>query len=104
MGAEQEVKVLWGPDGGNPNRRDKGAGEGREERWGSREGASSGSLRWSTKPSESKASCRLLGTAGELASSSRPVSVGAASGNDVGVGTKLCVLTRGGLSASACGR
>ena len=43
-------------------------------------------------------------TEGELAPSSGPVSVGTARGNDVGVGTKLCVLTRGGLSASAHGR
>jgi hypothetical protein len=28
MGAEQEVRVLWDPDGGNPNRRDKGADRG----------------------------------------------------------------------------
>jgi hypothetical protein len=27
MGTEQEVRVLWDPDGGNPNRRDKGAGK-----------------------------------------------------------------------------
>jgi hypothetical protein len=27
MGAEQEVRVLWDPDGGNPNQRDKGAGQ-----------------------------------------------------------------------------
>ena len=26
MGTEQEVRVLWGPDGGNPNQRDKGTG------------------------------------------------------------------------------
>lgn len=25
MGTEQEVRVLWDPDGGNPNQRDKGA-------------------------------------------------------------------------------
>ena len=43
-------------------------------------------------------------TAGELASSSEPISVGADSGDDAGVGTKFCVLTRGGLWASACGR
>ena len=59
MGAEQEVRVLWGPDGGNPNRRDKGA-DGGEGKGVTREGASSGSLRWSAKPSESKASWRLL--------------------------------------------
>jgi hypothetical protein len=55
MGAEQEVRVLWGPDGGNPNQRDKGAGR-RAGGGVTREGASGGSLRWSAKPSESKAS------------------------------------------------
>ena len=43
-------------------------------------------------------------TVGELATGSRPVSVGAARGRDAGVGTKFCVLTRGGLWASAHGR
>ena len=31
MGAEQEVRVLWDPDGGNPNQRDKGAVKGEGE-------------------------------------------------------------------------
>jgi hypothetical protein len=43
-------------------------------------------------------------TEGELASSSGPVSVGTARGSDAGVGAKFCVLTRGGLWASAHGR
>jgi len=43
-------------------------------------------------------------TAGELAASSGPISVGADRGGDAGVGTKFCVLTRGGLSAFAHGR
>jgi hypothetical protein len=100
MGAEQEVKVLWDPDGGNPNRRDKGADrcevEGRDPR---------GGVWWKSKvecQTERKQSVsEAPGTAGELASSSGPVSVGAVRGRDVGVGTKLCVLTRGGLWASA---
>ena len=54
MGTEQEVRVLWGPDGGNPNRRDKGA-DGGEGKGVTREGASIGSLRWSAKPNESEA-------------------------------------------------
>ena len=44
MGAEQEVRVLWDPDGGNPNRRDKGAGKA-VGGGVTREGASGGSLR-----------------------------------------------------------
>jgi hypothetical protein len=103
MGAEQEVRVLWGPDGGNPNRRDKGAdggeGEGRDPR---------GGVDWKSKvecQTERKQSVmEAPGTVGELASSSGPVSVGAVRGRDVGVGTKFCVLTRGGLWASAHGR
>jgi hypothetical protein len=43
-------------------------------------------------------------TEGELAFGSGPVSVGTARGSGAGVGTKFCVLTRGGLSASAYGR
>jgi len=43
-------------------------------------------------------------TAGELASSSEPISVGADRGDDAGIGTTFCVLTLGDLSASAHGR
>ena len=43
-------------------------------------------------------------TEGELAYGSGPISVGADRGDDDGVGTKFCVLTWGGLWASACGR
>ena len=103
MGAEQEVRVLWDPDGGNPNRRDKGADGGEGEGCDPR-----GGVWWKSKvacQTERKQSViEALGTVGELAPSSGPVSVGAAKGKDAGVGTKLCVLTRGGLWASAHGR
>lgn len=100
MGTEQEVRVLWGPDGGNPNRRDKGAD--REEGAG---GDPRGGVEWKSKvecQTERKQSAEQAPvTEGELASSSGPVSVGTARGIGAGVGTKFCVLTRGGLSASA---
>ena len=102
MGTEQEVRVLWGPDGGNPNQRDKGATV--AEGWV----CPRGGVWWKSKvecQTERKQSViEAVDTAGELASSSGPVSVGAVDGRDVGVGTKLCVLTRGGLWASAYGR
>src|SRR5260221_13505814 len=43
MGGEQEVKVLWGPDGGNPNRSDKDAVK------GEREGVPRGGVEWKSK-------------------------------------------------------
>ena len=53
-------------------------------------------------PNRAKAKCRkALGTEGELAASSEPISVGAVQGIGTGVGTKFRVLTRGGLWASA---
>src|ERR1700759_1080396 len=103
MGAEQEVKVLWGPDGGNPNRRDKGADGGEGGGCDPR-----GGVWWKSKvecQTERKQSViEALGTVGELASSSRPVSVGAAKGRDVGVGTKLCVFPRRAFRLPADGR
>jgi len=102
MGMEQEVRVLWDRDGRNPNRSDKGAGEGRGQ------GGPRGGVWWKSKvecQTERKQSVvEATVTVGELATSSRPVSVGAARGRDAGVGTKFCVLTRGGLWASAHGR
>jgi hypothetical protein len=102
MGAEQEVRVLWDPDGGNPNQRDKGAGQAVGQV------CPRGGVRWKSEvecQTERKQSAKQAPeTEGELASSSGPVSVGTARGIGAGVGTKFRVLTRGGLSASAHGR
>jgi hypothetical protein len=102
MGAEQEVTVLWGPDGGNPNRRDKGAVRAREQV------CPRGGVWWKSKvecQTERKQSAEQAPvTEGELASGSGPVSVGTVRGSGAGVGTKFCVLTRGGLWAPAFGR
>jgi len=102
MGMEQEVRVLWDRDGRNPNRSDKGAVEVEGQ------GGPRGGVWWKSKvecQTERKQSVvEATVTVGELATSSRPVSVGAARGRDAGVGTKFCVLTRGGLWASAHGR
>src|SRR4029078_3874958 len=98
MGAEQEVRVLWGPDGGNPKPK-------RQGRWkvGGRRRDPRGGVWWKSKvkcQTERKRSVvRAPRTEGELASSSGPVSVGAVRGSDAGVGTKFCVLTQGGLWA-----
>jgi hypothetical protein len=102
MGTEPEVKVLWDPDGGNPNQRDKGTGK--------VEGVvcPRGGVWWKSKveyQTERKQSVEQAPeTEGELAVSSGPISVGADRGNDAGIGTKFCVLTRGDLWASARGR
>ena len=102
MGTEQEVRVLWDPDGGNPNQRDKGAVRVREEV------CPRGGVWWKSEvecQTERKQSAEQAPVSeGELACSSGPISVGAVRGSGVGVGTKFCVLTRGDLSASAYGR
>jgi hypothetical protein len=102
MGAEQEVRVLWDRDGRNPSRRDKGAGGRR------RGGDPRGGVEWKSKvecqTEQMQSAVQAPETEGELAPSSRPVSVGTVGGIGAGVGTKFCVLTRGGLSASAHGR
>jgi hypothetical protein len=54
MGIEQEVKVLWNPDGGNPNREDKGAGE-EQGQEGPR-----GSVRWKSEVEYQTEQCKAL--------------------------------------------
>jgi len=103
MGAEQEVRVLWDPDGGNPKPKRQGRWKG-----GGRRSDPRGGVWWKSKAkrqTERKQSVvKAPVTEGELASSSGPVSVGAARGSDAGVGAKFCVLTQGDLWASAHGR
>lgn len=102
MGTEQEVRVLWGPDGGNPNQRDKGARA--PEGWVCPRGGVWWKSEVECQTERKRSAVQAPEAEGELASGSGPVSVGTAGGNGAGVGTKFCVLTWGGLSASACGR
>ena len=69
-----------------------------------REGASGGSLKGSAEPNMSEASHEASDPEGELAYGSEARIRRSGGRIDAGVGTKLRVLTWGGLSASACER
>jgi hypothetical protein len=60
--------------------------------------------RCDTEPSEKRSAVEASETAGELADSSEAQIRRADGRKGTGVGVKFCVLTRGGLSASAYGR
>jgi hypothetical protein len=90
-------RVLLGPDGGNP----PSTRQGRSHDRTTREGASGRSLMMQYRTERKRSAVRGVQTWGELANGSeaRIRRTGGRIGD--GVGTKFCVLTRGGLSASA---
>jgi hypothetical protein len=91
------VKSSWGPDGGNPSSTRQGRSHDRT----TREGASGRSLMRQYRTERKRSAVRGVQTWGELANGSEAHIRRTGGRIGDGVGTKFCVLTRGGLSASA---
>ena len=91
------VKSSWGPDGGNP----PSTRQGRSQDRNTREGASGRSLMMQYRTERKRSAAEASTPAGELANGSEAHIRRTGGRIGDGVGTKFCVLTQGGLSASA---